>query len=70
MREYHDFTVDKLLMLHVVRARAFYYKHKGKLLQDKQGLTQEVRELYNEAAKEYKKTLIYYPPDEQYNICK
>ncbi len=55
--------------LGVVRARAFHYQHTGKLRQSARGLTQEVRDLYKKAASAYKETLIYYPPDELYNIC-
>ncbi|RDX56274.1 hypothetical protein OH76DRAFT_1519389 [Lentinus brumalis] len=50
-------------------ARAFHYQHTGKLRQSARGLTQEVRDLYKKAASAYKETLIYYPPDELYNIC-
>ncbi|KAI0688063.1 hypothetical protein C8T65DRAFT_127226 [Cerioporus squamosus] len=49
--------------------RGFHYQHTGKLLQNTQGLTREVRELYKKAASEYLETLKYYPPDDQYNAC-
>ncbi len=57
------------MLTHVARIRGFCYQHIGMLLQDAEGLTQAVRDLYKKGSSEYAATQKYYPPDDQYSIC-